>query len=123
MIEKTFQIKPVALPDDLDSNWFHPDIELNDTIEDGVEYYTKEQWEQLKKNLGVEIIYDCWDYMDIPEIPEDDCSDWSKWKPTPPEEGLFLIAAYDAEDGPVLWWAKPRPNPMVEVEESLKEVT
>ena len=82
MIEKTFQIKPVALPDDLDSNWFHPDIELHDTIEDGVEYYTKEQWEQLKKNLGVEIIYDCWDYMDIPEIPEDDCSDWSKWKPT-----------------------------------------
>ncbi|MFW1993684.1 hypothetical protein ACG904_01820 [Acinetobacter guillouiae] len=45
--------------------------------------------------------------MDINKlIPEDDCSDWSNWKPTAPEDGLFLIAAYDSEDGPVLWWAK-----------------
>lgn len=108
MTEYTFKIKPVALPDDLDSLWFHPDIKQHDTIEDGAEYYTLEQWEQLKKNLGVEIIYDRWDYEDIPEIPEDDCADWSKWKPTPPEEGLFLIAAYDSEDGPVLWWAKEK---------------
>lgn len=108
MIEQTFKIKPVELPDDLNNLWFHPDIEQHDTIEDGAEYYTKAQWEQLKKNLGVEIILDCWDYQDIHEIPEDDCADWSKWKPAPPEDGLFLIAAYDSEDGPVLWWAKEK---------------
>ena len=108
MIEQRFKIKPVALPDDLDSLWFHPDIAKHDTIAEGAEHYTKEQWEQLKKNIGVEIILDCWDYQDIPEIPEDDCADWSNWKPVPPEEGLFLIAAYDSEDGPVLWWAKEK---------------
>lgn len=106
MTEKTFKIMPVALPEVFHCYWFHPDIEQHDTIDDGAEYYTTEQWEQLKKNLGVEIIYDCLDYQDIPEIPEDDCSDWSNWKPIAPEDGLFLIAAYDSEDGPVLWWAK-----------------
>lgn len=108
MINQSFKIKPVALPEIFSCYWFHPDIEQYDTIEDGDEYYTKEQWEQLKKNLGVEIIYDCLDYEDIPEIPEEDCADWSKWKPVPPKEGVFLIAAYDSEYGPVLWWAEEK---------------
>ncbi|ENV97839.1 hypothetical protein F938_01248 [Acinetobacter bereziniae LMG 1003 = CIP 70.12] len=108
MTEQTFKIKPIDVPGDLDSYWFHPDIAKHDTITDGAEHYTNEQWLQLKKNLGIEIIYDHWDYQDIPEIPSDDSADWSNWKPVPPEEGLFLIAAYDTEDGPVLWWAKEK---------------
>ncbi|OTG82388.1 hypothetical protein [Acinetobacter sp. ANC 4648] len=123
MIEQAFKIKPVELPDDLNSNWFHPDIESHDTIDDGAEHYTKEQWEQLQKNLGVEIIYKNYEYEDIPVIPEDDCADWSKWKPEPPREDLFLIAAYDTENGPVLWWAKPKTNLPEEVVKSLKEVS
>lgn len=106
MNEKAFQIQPIELPEDLNGLWFHPDIEKHDTIEDGAENYTEAQWEQLKKNLGVDIIYHCMDYVEISEIPEKDCSNWSKWKPTPPKEGLFLIAAYDSENGAVLWWAK-----------------
>lgn len=101
-----YKIQPVKIPDDLDANWFHPDIRKHDTIDDDSEWYTKEQWSQLQKNLGVEIIYERLDYADIPEIPEEDSSDWSNFKPKPPHEGLFLIAAYDTEDGPVLWWAK-----------------
>ncbi|WP_151749259.1 hypothetical protein [Acinetobacter seifertii] len=102
-----YQIQPIELPDDLNSCWFHPEIELHDTIGENAEFYTTEQWAQLKKNLGVEIVIESPEYWDIPEIPEDDCADWSKWKPKAPEEGLFLIAAFDSEDGPVLWWAKP----------------
>ncbi|AXY60227.1 hypothetical protein [Acinetobacter sp. WCHAc010052] len=110
MDEKNYQIQPVDIPEDLNSCWFHPDIAEHDTIDDGAEYYTKEQWEQLQKNLSVEIIYHRCEYEDIPEIPKEDSSDWSKWKPTAPKEGLFLIAAFDTEDGPVLWWAKQREN-------------
>ena len=123
MIEKSFKIKPIELPDDLNSNWFHPDIKSHDTIDDGAEHYTKEQWVQLQKNLGVEIIFNRLEYCDIPEIPEEDCADWSNWKPKSAEEGLFLIAAYDTEDGPVLWWAKPKTNLPEEVVKSLKEVS
>lgn len=108
MTKNTFQIQPIDVPADLDSNWFHPDIAEHDTIDEGAEHYTQEQWEQLKKNLGVEIIYEQWEYEDISEIPVEDSSDWSQWKPTPPQLGLFLIAAFDTEDGPVLWWAKHR---------------
>ncbi|WP_151867670.1 hypothetical protein [Acinetobacter soli] len=104
----TYQIKPVELPNDLDSNWFHPDIAQHDTISEGAEYYSKEQWELLQKNLGVEITYERWDYMDIPEIPEEDSSDWSNWHPKSPDQDKFLIAAFDTEDGPVLWWAKSK---------------
>ena len=121
MIETTFQIQPVDVPEDLDSCWFHPDIAEHDTIDDGTEYYTAEQWEQLQDNLGVDIVLDRREYMDIPEIPDEDSADWSKWKPTPPTESLFLIAAYDTEDGPVLWWAKERlPH---SVQQSLGEVS
>ena len=123
MIEKSFKIKPIELPDDLNSNWFHPDIKSHDTIDDGAEHYTKEQWVQLQKNLGVDIIFDRLEYCDIPEIPEEDCADWSNWKPKSAEESLFLIAAYDTEDGPVLWWAKPKTNLPEEVVKSLKEVS
>ncbi|MCG2575167.1 hypothetical protein LVY74_16645 [Acinetobacter sp. ME22] len=106
MIESNFQIQPVELPDDLDSNWFHPDIAAHDTINENSEYYTQEQFDQLQVNLGVKIsIERCW-YEDIPEIPEEDYSDWSKWKPKPPTSDHFLIAAFDTEDGPRLWWAK-----------------
>ena len=101
-----YQIQPVELPENL-FNWFHPDIELFDTIEEGAEAYTKEQWEQLKVNLGVEIEPQILDYDDIPNIP-DDAIVWSNWKPEPPEDGLFLIAAFDSENGPVLWWANPK---------------
>ncbi|WP_396234137.1 hypothetical protein [Acinetobacter baumannii] len=103
-----YQIQPTNVPEDLDSCWFHPDIEKHDTIGENAEFYTKEQWAQLQKNLGVEILVERLEYWDIPEIPEDDCADWSKWKPQPPEQGLFLIAALDSEDGPVLWWANPK---------------
>ncbi|EMF5645027.1 hypothetical protein V3933_004270, partial [Acinetobacter baumannii] len=47
-------------------------------------------------------------YWDIPEIPEDDCADWSNWKPQAPIKDAFLIAGFDTEDGPCLWWAKPK---------------
>ncbi|AZC05854.1 TPA: hypothetical protein ACNIDW_001673 [Acinetobacter nosocomialis] len=103
----TYQIQPIELPDDLSSCWFHPEIELHDTIGENSEFYTTEQWSQLQKNLGVKILVERLEYWDIPEIPEDDCADWSKWKPKAPELGFFLIAAFDSEDGPVLWWAKP----------------
>ncbi|HBM1759484.1 TPA: hypothetical protein LUJ82_002477 [Acinetobacter baumannii] len=103
-----YQIQPTQVPDDLDSCWFHPDIEKHDTIGEHAEFYTKEQWAQLQLNLGVEILVERLEYLDIPEIPEDDCADWSNWKPQPPQEGLFLIAAYDSENGPVLWWANPK---------------
>lgn len=101
----TFQIQPIELPVNI-FNWFHPDIELHDTLEVGAEAYTREQWEQLKVNLGVEIETQLLDYEDIPNVPED-AIDWSNWKPEPPEQGLFLIAAFDSENGPVLWWANP----------------
>lgn len=104
----TYQIKPVELPSDLNSNWFHPDIAQHDTISEDAEYYTKEQWELLQKNLGVEISCERWDYMDIPEIPEEDSSDWSNWHPKSTDQDKFLIAAFDTEDGPILWWAKPK---------------
>lgn len=100
-----YQIQPVELPENL-FNWFHPDIELFDTIEEGAESYTREQWEQLKVNLGVGIETQILDYDDIPNIP-DDAIVWSNWKPKPPEDGLFLIASFDSENGPVLWWANP----------------
>lgn len=100
-----YQIQPVELPENL-FNWFHPDIELFDTIEEGAETYTKEQWEQLKVNLGVGIEPQILDYDEIPNIP-DDAIVWSNWKPEPPEDGLFLIASFDSENGPVLWWANP----------------
>ncbi|MDX8271972.1 hypothetical protein SLK22_12045 [Acinetobacter pittii] len=48
------------------------------------------------------------EYWDIPEIPEDDCADWSNWKPQTPIKDAFLIAGFDTEDGPCLWWAKPK---------------
>lgn len=104
----SYQIQPVELPNDLNSCWFHPDIEQHDTIGEHAEFYTKEQWAQLQKNLGVSIKVENFDYWDIKEIPEDDSSDWSNWKPQPPEQGLFLIAAFDSENGPVLWWANPK---------------
>ena len=50
-----YQIQPTQVPDDLNSCWFHPDIELHDTIGEHAEFYTKEQWAQLQKNLGVSI--------------------------------------------------------------------
>lgn len=89
-------------------NTILPDIAQHDTISEGAEYYSKEQWELLQKNLGVEITYERWDYMDIPEIPEEDSSDWSNWHPKSPDQDKFLIAAFDTEDGPVLWWAKSK---------------
>lgn len=103
-----YQIQPTELPDDLNSNWFHPDIEQHDTISENSEFYTKEQWAQLQKNLGVEILIERLDYWDIPEIPEADCADWSKWKPQAPTLDVFLIAAFDSDDGPILWWANPK---------------
>lgn len=103
--EVKYQIKPIELPENL-FNWLHPDIEQHDTIEEGAEAYTREQWEQLKVNLGVGIETQILDYDDIPNIP-DDAIVWSNWKPEPPEDGLFLIAALDSENGPVLWWANP----------------
>lgn len=123
MIEQSFKIKPVELPDDLNSNWFHPDIESHDTFDDGAEHYTKEQWVQLQDNLGVEIWINIYRYKDIPQIPEEDSCNWSEWKPEPPAVGLFLIAAYDTEDGPVLWWAKPKNDLSESVMQSLKEVS
>ncbi|HGW3616708.1 TPA: DUF551 domain-containing protein [Acinetobacter baumannii] len=101
-----YQIQPIDLPENL-FNWFHPDIELFNTIEEGVEAYTQEQWEQLKLNLRVEIETQLLDYDEIPNVPEDAVV-WPNWKPEPPEQGLFLIAAFDSEDGPVLWWANPK---------------
>ncbi|EPG6876897.1 hypothetical protein NLT33_003179 [Acinetobacter baumannii] len=103
-----YQIQPTQVPDDLDSCWFHPDIEKHDTIGEHAEFYTKEQWAQLQLNLGVEILVERLEYLDIPEIPEDDCADWSNWKPQPPIKDAFLIAGFDTEDGPCLWWAKPK---------------
>jgi len=47
------------------------------------------------------------DYDEIPNVSEDAVV-WPNWKPEPPEQGLFLIAAFDSEDGPVLWWANPK---------------
>lgn len=103
-----YQIQQIEIPEDLSGCWFHPDIEEHDTIGEHAEFYTKEQWAQLQKNLGVSILIEHFDYMEIEEIPEEDSSDWSKWKPQSPEQDLFLIAAFDSEDGPVLWWAKPK---------------
>lgn len=100
-----YQIQPLELPENL-FNWFHPDIELFDTIEEGAEAYTREQWEQLQVNLGVKIETQLLDYDEIPNIPEDAIV-WPNWKPQPPELGYFLIAAFDSENGPVLWWANP----------------
>lgn len=107
MADSKFQIQPVELPDDLDSNWFHPDIAAHDTIDENSECYTREQFDQLQVNLGATISIEEFGYEDILEIPEEDCSDWSKWKPKPPTADHFLIAAFDTEDGPRLWWAKP----------------
>ncbi|MGN5723648.1 DUF551 domain-containing protein [Acinetobacter calcoaceticus] len=101
-----YQIQPMELPENL-FNWFHPDIELFDTIEEGTESYTKDQWKQLQLSLGVKIETQLLDYDEIPNIPEDAVV-WPNWKPEPPEQGLFLIAAFDSEDGPVLWWANPK---------------
>lgn len=101
-----YQIQQIELPANI-FNWFHPDIELHDTLEEGAEAYTREQWEKLKVNLGVEIEPQLLDYEDIPNVPED-AIDWSNWKPEPPEQDLFLIAAFDSENGPVLWWANPK---------------
>lgn len=101
-----YQIQPIEPPENL-FNWFHPDIELFDTIEEGVEAYTREQWAQLQVNLRVEIETQLLDYDEIPNIPEDAVV-WPNWKPEPPEQGLFLIAAFDSENGPVLWWANPK---------------
>ncbi|CAA0161102.1 hypothetical protein ABKPCSM17A_00374 [Acinetobacter baumannii] len=78
-----------------------------DTIEEGAEAYTREQWEQLQKNLKVKIETQLLDYDEIPNVSEDAVV-WPNWKPEPPEQGLFLIAAFDSEDGPVLWWANPK---------------
>lgn len=103
-----YQIQPTQVPDDLNSCWFHPDIEKHDTIGENAEFYTKEQWAQLQINLGVEILVERLEYWDIPEIPEDDCADWSNWKPQAPIKDAFLIAGFDTEDGPCLWWAKPK---------------
>ncbi|MFK7240453.1 hypothetical protein ABBZ27_09920 [Acinetobacter baumannii] len=102
-----YQIQPTQVPDDLSGCWFHPDIEQHDTIGDHAEFYTKEQWAQLQKNLGISILIERFDYMEIEEIPDEDSSDWSKWKPKAPKQNLFLIAAFDSEDGPILWWANP----------------
>lgn len=101
-----YQIQQIELPENI-FNWFHPDIELHDTLEVGGEAYTREQWAQLKVNLGVDIETQLLDYEDIPNVPED-AIDWSNWKPKPPEQELFLIAAFDSENGPVLWWANPK---------------
>lgn len=102
-----YQIQPTQVPDDLNSCWFHPDIELHDTIGEHAEFYTKEQWAQLQNNLGISILIERFDYMEIEEIPDEDSGDWSKWKPKAPKQNLFLIAAFDSEDGPILWWANP----------------
>lgn len=105
MADSKFQIQPVELPDDL-FDWFHPDFAAHDTIDDDAERYTQEQFDQLQINLGVKILIKSFWYEDIPEIPEEDGCDWSKWKPKPPTADHFLIAAFDTEDGPHLWWAK-----------------
>lgn len=101
-----YQIQPLELPENL-FNWFHPEIELFDTIEEGAEAYTREQWEHLQANLGVKIETQLLDYDEIPNISEEAIV-WPNWKPQPPELGYFLIAAFDSEDGPVLWWANPK---------------
>ncbi|MBP8005834.1 hypothetical protein MMO38_13930 [Acinetobacter sp. NIPH 1852] len=103
------QLKPVELPDDI-YNWSHPDLSLvdprwNDHDERG---YTKEELATLECNAGIKLKFEGHWYEDIPEVPEEDGCDWSKWKPQPPSSEYFLIAAYDSEDGPFLWWAKPR---------------
>lgn len=103
-----YQIQPTQVPDDLNSCWFHPAIKQHDTIGENSEFYTKEQWAQLQINLGVEILVERLDYWDIPEIPEDDRANWSNWKPQAPIEDAFLIAGFDTEYGPCLWWANPK---------------
>ena len=82
-----YQIQPIEPPENL-FNWFHPDIQLFDTIEEGAEAYTREQWAQLQMNLRVEIETQLLDYDEIPNIPEDAVV-WPNWKPEPPEQGLF----------------------------------
>lgn len=103
------QLLPVELPEQL-FNWSHPDLPLVDPLwnSDEERGYTATEWELFQNNAGVEIWANSYWYDDISEIPEDDGCDWSKWKPEPPAEGLFLIAAYDTEDGPMLLWAKQR---------------
>lgn len=105
MTESKFQIQPAELPDDL-FGWFHPDFAAHDTIDENAEHYTQEQFDQLQINLGVKISIETFWYEDVPEISEEDGCDWSKWKPEPPTSDHFLIAAFDTEDGPRLWWAK-----------------
>lgn len=102
-----YPITSIELPENI-FGWMHPVLKERDTGNENSEVYTDEQWSQLQENIGAKIVLQTLWYEDIPDIPEEDGCDWSKWKPEPPEQGMFLIGAFDTEDGPCLWWAKPK---------------
>ncbi|ENX57615.1 MULTISPECIES: hypothetical protein [Acinetobacter] len=102
------QLQPVSLPRNI-FNWSHPDLHLVDPRwNDGEERgHSKEELAILERNAGIKVITQEYDYDDLTETLGDDCSNWTNWKPLPPTPQHFLIGAYDTEDGPFLWWAKP----------------
>ena len=118
MIKKTFQLKSVELPEDL-CWWFHPDFESIDPLWSCEEErgYKPEEWEQLQVNGNIDITIDT--SVGLEEIDPNADGEWKGFKPTPPTPEHFLIASFDTEhsDCAVFWWAKPRPDPMVEVQE------
>ncbi|MEX5287022.1 hypothetical protein [Acinetobacter towneri] len=102
------QLQAVTVPDDF-CYWFHPDLKLIDPrMQDGKECgYSREEWQKMQDDGGIQINLEVYQYEDIPEISDEDMANWSNWKPSPPTSEHFLLCAYDTENCDiVLWWAK-----------------
>lgn len=111
-VKTMFKIKPVELPLNLQF-WMHPDIESRDTLPDGHEWYTDEEWKQLQENLGCEILVVEMDFKDEMALLDGKLN-WNEYRPQQPCTGAFLIACISTEGGYVFWWAI---EPKADVEE------
>lgn len=127
MILKTNQLMPVEVTRNDEGYWSHPAFDKYWAENYGdAEYLNKSEWDELERHFNIDTFttsleleyYDLYQqYYETGELLA-----WNPDKPVASGD-WFLISIYSNEDGAFATWAKPRPNPMVEVEESLKEVT
>ena len=126
MIEKINQLLPVEVERNNHGEWIHPEVggywESNFGAD--IESITGADWDELKRHFNIVTVKM---YLETSVSSDDfdeimDGCDLSKWNPIAPH-GFFLFSINFTEDGPVLWWAKPKTNLPEEVIQSLKEVS
>lgn len=127
MIKKTFQLMPAEVTRNDEGYWSHPAFDKYWAENYGdAEYLNQSEWDELERHFNIDTFTTSLELEDY-DLYQQYCEtgELLAWNPDQPVASgdWYLISIYSNEDGAFATWAKPRPNPLAEVEESLKEMT